>query len=43
MAKSGRFPLLYWTSIGLLVLMLAFTGWLVVVPQHYRLLRQPSG
>ncbi len=21
MAKSGRFPLLYWTSIGLLVLM----------------------
>ena len=27
MAKSGRFPLLYWTSIGLLALMLAFSGW----------------
>ena len=27
MAKGGRFPLLYWTSIILLVLMLAFTAW----------------
>lgn len=27
MAKGGRFPLLYWISIGLLILMLAFTGW----------------
>lgn len=27
MAKGGRFPLLYWTSIALLALMLVFTGW----------------
>ncbi|WP_456415630.1 hypothetical protein [Thiolapillus sp.] len=27
MAKGGRFPLLYWTSILMLALMLVFTGW----------------
>lgn len=27
MAERGRFPVLYWASIFLLLLMLAFTGW----------------
>ncbi|WP_457674695.1 hypothetical protein [Thiolapillus sp.] len=34
MAERGRFPVLYWASIFLLLLMLAFTGWYFFQNSH---------
>lgn len=34
MAERGRFPVLYWASIFLLLLMLAFTGWYFLQNRH---------